>query len=39
MADEMLLSGVRVEPRMLSTAGFEFRSPELEPALRSMLGR
>jgi uncharacterized protein (TIGR01777 family) len=39
MADEMLLSGVRVEPRVLSTAGFEFRDPELEPALRSMLGR
>jgi uncharacterized protein len=39
MADEMLLSGVRVEPTVLSTAGFEFRYPELEPALRSMLGR
>jgi uncharacterized protein (TIGR01777 family) len=39
MANEMLLSGVRVEPRALSTAGFEFRYPQLEPALRSMLDR
>jgi uncharacterized protein (TIGR01777 family) len=39
MADEMLLSGVRVEPRALSTAGFEYRYPHLEPALRSILRR
>ena len=39
MADEMLLGGVRVEPQALRSAGFEFRYPELEPALRSMVGR
>ncbi|HEY3393952.1 MAG TPA: TIGR01777 family oxidoreductase [Lacipirellulaceae bacterium] len=37
MADEMLLSGVRVEPQALRSAGFEFRHPELEPALQGML--
>jgi uncharacterized protein len=39
MADEMLLSGARVEPRKLTAAGFTFQYPELEPALRSLLGR
>ncbi len=34
MADEMLLSGVRVEPGALSSAGFAFQHPQLEPALR-----
>ena len=37
MADEMLLSGARIEPRALSAAGFEFEYPQLEPALRHVL--
>jgi uncharacterized protein len=37
MADEMLLSGVRVEPRALLTSGFKFQFPELEFALRHLL--
>jgi uncharacterized protein len=37
MADEMLLSGVRVEPRALASAGFEFQHPHLEPALRHVI--
>jgi uncharacterized protein len=37
MADEMLLSGVRVEPRALRSAGFEFQHPQLEPAIRHVL--
>lgn len=37
MADEMLLSGARVEPRALAAAGFEFDYPSLEPALRHIL--
>jgi len=37
MADEMLLGGARVEPRVLSTAGFNFKYPQLEPALRDEL--
>jgi uncharacterized protein len=37
MADEMLLGGVRVEPRALTAAGFEFAYPQLEPALRHLL--
>lgn len=37
MADEMLLSGVRAEPRALLAAGYKFRFPELEPALRHLL--
>jgi uncharacterized protein (TIGR01777 family) len=39
MADEMLLAGVRVEPRILTQAGFVFRHPNLEPALRDLLDR
>lgn len=39
MADEMLLGGVRVEPRALRGAGFEFEYPELEAALRHLLGK
>jgi len=39
MADEMLLGGVRVEPRVLSAAGFTFEHPRLEPALRHVLAR
>jgi uncharacterized protein (TIGR01777 family) len=39
MADEMLLSGVRVEPHVLSSAGFAFQHPQLELALRHAIGR
>ncbi|MEX2317088.1 MAG: TIGR01777 family oxidoreductase [Pirellulales bacterium] len=39
MADEMLLAGVRVEPRVLRSAGFAFQHPRLEPALRHLLNR
>jgi uncharacterized protein (TIGR01777 family) len=37
MADEMLLSGVRVMPRALFSAAFTFQFPQLEPALRHAL--
>ena len=37
MADDMLIGGVRVEPRALSAAGFEFAYPQLELALRHIL--
>jgi uncharacterized protein len=37
MAEEMLLSGVRVAPRKLKDAGYVFRFPELEVALRHLL--
>ena len=37
MAREMLLFGVRVVPRKLEEAGYEFRFPELEAALRHLL--
>ncbi len=37
MADALLLSSTRVTPRALSDAGYEFRYPELEPALRHLL--
>jgi uncharacterized protein (TIGR01777 family) len=37
MADEMLLSGARVEPRALVSAGFAYANPQLEPALRASL--
>lgn len=39
MADEALLAGAHVEPRVLQAHGYTFRDPELEPALRAMLGR
>ncbi|MEZ5492366.1 MAG: TIGR01777 family oxidoreductase [Gammaproteobacteria bacterium] len=38
MAEEILLTGVRVKPARLQQAGFHFRSESLEEALRSMLG-
>src|SRR3954463_9569795 len=34
MADDMLLGSIRVEPRALSNARFDFRYPQLEAALR-----
>jgi hypothetical protein len=37
MADALLLSSQRVIPRRLREAGFEWRFPELEPALRHVL--
>jgi uncharacterized protein (TIGR01777 family) len=37
MADEMLLSSARVEPRALATAEFPFAYPQLDAALRHIL--
>jgi uncharacterized protein (TIGR01777 family) len=37
MADEMLLGGAKVEPRVLVNDRFEFEYPELEAALRHVL--
>ena len=39
MADALLLSGARVEPARLKEAGHQFKHPELEGALRSVLGK
>lgn len=39
MADEMLLASQRMVPRRLTETGYGFRTPELEPALRHVLGR
>lgn len=39
MAEAMLLASQRVKPARLEAAGFRFRDPELEPALRRLLGR
>ena len=39
VADELLLASVRVEPAKLKETGYEFRYPELEGALRHLLGR
>ncbi len=39
MADSIVLGGARVLPRALLAAGFRFQHPELEPALREMLGK
>lgn len=39
MTDEMLLGGVRVAPHELTTTHFPFAYPELEPALRHLLGK
>ena len=38
-ADETVLTSQRVDPAVLKRAGFEFGDPELEPALRKLLGR
>ena len=38
MADEMLLASQVVVPKRLNDAGFEFKYPELEPALRKYVG-
>lgn len=39
MGRELLLEGALVRPARLQAAGFEFLYPELEPALRHVLGR
>jgi uncharacterized protein len=39
MADALLLSGARVEPARLKESGYQFKHPELEGALRSVLGK
>src|SRR3712207_6401135 len=39
VADALLLASQRVEPAKLKDTGYEFRYPELEGALRHLLGR
>ena len=39
LANEMLLAGQKVNPRRLVETGYRFRFPDLEPALRHVLGR
>ena len=39
IADELLLASARMEPAKLKETGYEFRYPELEAALRHLLGR
>jgi len=39
MADELLLASTRVEPTKLVSSGYRFRAPELEGALRHLLGK
>lgn len=39
MADALLLASLKVIPERLQQAGFSFHYPELEPALRHLLGR
>jgi hypothetical protein len=39
MADELLLASTRVVPRRLRETGYAFREPDLEAALRHLLGR
>lgn len=39
MANELLLGGARVEPSALVKSGYAFRHPNLEGALRFLLGR
>ncbi|HEX6236924.1 MAG TPA: TIGR01777 family oxidoreductase [Acidimicrobiales bacterium] len=39
MADELLFGSLRVVPRILTDAGFAFSHPEIEDALRAVLGR
>lgn len=38
-AEELALAGQRVRPAVLAAAGHRFRHPQLEPALRHLLGR
>ncbi len=39
LADELLFTSARVEPQVLLDAGYRYRHPDLEPALRAVLGR
>ena len=39
MADELLLASQRVEPAKLASSGYKFQFPELEGALRHVLGK
>jgi len=39
MADSLLLASARVQPRVLMEAGYAFRRPTIENALRAALGR
>ncbi|MEO8603174.1 MAG: TIGR01777 family oxidoreductase [bacterium] len=39
MGEELLLSSTRVEPERLTAAGFHFTFPDLESALRHVLGK
>jgi uncharacterized protein len=39
LAGELLFTSQRVEPRALTTAGFEFRHRDLDAALRAVLGK
>ena len=39
LADALLLSSQRVRPRELQRSGYEFAYPELEGALRHLLGK
>ncbi len=39
MADSLLLASQRVRPKILETAGYEFRNPTLDGAIRSALSR
>lgn len=39
MGDELLLSSTRVEPRKLLSSGYTFQHPELDGALRHLLGQ
>jgi len=39
MADSLLLASARVEPARLAASGYAFRYPELEGALRHLLGK
>jgi uncharacterized protein (TIGR01777 family) len=39
MGEELLLASARVAPRRLLGSGFAYAHPELEPALRALLGR
>ena len=39
MANDLLLASTRVQPARLQAAGFEFRYPHLEGALRHVLGK
>ena len=39
MADDLLLASARVLPERLEQTGYEFRFPDLEPALKHLLGK